>query len=270
MSCSICSRDDAESLGRALRAAAAREPGAESLNAISKRTGVRKETLIRHRDECPEAPAQVVRTAADHPSIQAEPAEPAPTSPRPLGEPPAPSLSTIRRAEIEEQCVALRVRGKSYADIAREVGIDTDTAIDAVERVLLRKRRGADAKADLVRKLELERIDRLIEGLWDRATDPAMASVDVPADTETGVRAYDGQDKAVDRVLKAMERKAKLEGLDVPTGPSMVVNVLQAPGVLDLLREVRGFLLTRAPDLLPELDEHLRGVTARRLPGRAA
>lgn len=145
-------------------------------------------------------------------------------------------------AEVERQALALRIKGKSYTDIGSALSVDPDTAMDAVERVLLRTRGKADEMAETARALEVRRCDAIIEAFWERATDPAMATVMVPADTESGAKAYDGQDKAADRLLKAMERKAKLQGLDAPTGAKVQVNVLQTPGVEGLLKAVLGAL----------------------------
>lgn len=50
--CKVCQRADALALGRALRRAQAREPGAETLSAISERLGIHKRDLIHHRDHC--------------------------------------------------------------------------------------------------------------------------------------------------------------------------------------------------------------------------
>jgi hypothetical protein len=138
-------------------------------------------------------------------------------------------------AQVERACLELRVKGKSYAHIAAEVGISEDVALDTVERALLRTRGKADSLAEAARELELRRCDAVIAAFFDRATDPAMATVMVPADNEAGCRAYDGQDKAADRLLKAMERRAKLLGLD---GPSVQVNVLATPGLQEVLAAI--------------------------------
>lgn len=51
--------------------------------------------------------------------------------------------------------------------------------------------------ADELRSLELERLDRLLLGVWSQAAK--------------------GNQGAVDRALKIMERRARLLGLDAPT-----------------------------------------------------
>lgn len=101
---------------------------------------------------------------------------------------------------------------------------------------------------------DLEQTREASLAAWSRIRDTAIAA----KDRRAAAAAQAGYDRAA--------------GIVEPGGAKVMVNVLQAPGVLDLLREVRGFLQGRAPELLPELDAHLRGVmAARRLPpGRAA
>lgn len=160
-------------------------------------------------------------------------------------------------AEVERRCVQFRVAGWDWEDIAAEVGIHWETAVDYVERVLIRTRGKADSLADKAREIELRRCDAIIKSFWDRATDPSMAKVDVPADTETGVKAYDGQDKAADRLLKAMERRAKLLGLDAPTGPAVQINI----SIGEFGRAVTAWLLARAPELRPDFAAWLGDVS---------
>jgi hypothetical protein len=146
------------------------------------------------------------------------------------------------QADVESRCMELRIRGKAYAAIAAEVGVTEETAIDAVERVLQRTRRGTDAKADLARALEVQRIDRLVEAVWERATDPTRAVAMGETLNAVEVGGYDpSQDKAIERLTKLLERRSKLLGLDTPTtGPLVQVNVLNVPGVRDLLVLVMG------------------------------
>lgn len=165
-------------------------------------------------------------------------------------------------AAIEERAVDLRIAGKSFAAIGAELGIDGDTAMDAVERVLVRTIGKADRKADLAREIEVRRCDAIIAAFWDRATDPSMVEVDVPADTESGVRKYDGQDKAADRLLKAMERRSKLLGLDAPTGPSVQVNILNSPEFNAILGAIVTALRGKHPEALADVMAVMRGQLA--------
>ncbi len=240
--CALGRRPDAPAIDAALLG------GQESLSSVAARLGLSKGALHRHRAGCLGAlgtpPATVPGTG---PAGQEHAGTPQGTSPYLLAGPnPGDDAMTAPRqlitAEVERQALALRIKGKSYTDIGSALSVDPDTAMDAVERVLLRTRGKADEMAETARALEVRRCDAIIEAFWERATDPAMATVMVPADTESGAKAYDGQDKAADRLLKAMERKAKLQGLDAPTGAKVQVNVLQTPGVEGLLKAVLGAL----------------------------
>lgn len=121
--------------------------------------------------------------------------------------------------------------------------------MDAAERVLLRTRGKADRLADHYREIELRRCDELIDAIWDRATDDSMARVEVVTDKE--IREFDLQDKAIDRVVKLMERRAKLLGLDAPAAPAVQVNILQAP----MVQEFSGALVALLAALCPEHGE---------------
>lgn len=219
--CVLADRPDRPDLDRALLALRSGRPDAESLNALHRRTGIRKANLIHHRDVCllPGSP----------PGSSQDPGIPRTGSPatEPTGSPfdglvnPGDDeMLTPRKivtAALEEEVLEMRIACKSFAAIAMAKGIAADTAREMVERRLRKSIGRGDRKAELAREMEVQRCDAIIASFWDRATDPEMAKVDVPANTESGVREYDGQDKAADRLLKAMDRKAKLLGLDAPS-----------------------------------------------------
>lgn len=141
----------------------------------------------------------------------------------------------VERTMLEDRAVQLRIAGKNYRQIAAELGSTPGACQSAVERVLIRTRGDADEKADLARAVEVQRCDALIASLWGRATNPACEIVAVPADNEAGVRPYDGQDKAADRIVKVMERRAKLLGLDEPNRVDVTTGgVPLLPGVKPL------------------------------------
>ncbi len=239
-----------------------------SIRRVAARYGVSPAAIQRHRHhiagaESPasdpgDAPTDAGRYADDSADavtlVEAEEARP-PRSrfdvPNP-GDDPKTAPRKLITADLELRCYDLRRRGKSYEEIAKIEGVHIETAMDAAERVLNRTRGKADALADRARELDLRRCDAIIDSLWDRALDPAMASVEVPANTETGFKDYEGQDKALDRVLKTLERRAKLLGLDAPTGPAVQVNVLQVAGVPELTRSLSSAVVTLFRLLAPE------------------
>ena len=99
------------------------------------------------------------------------------------------------QAERRRQALELRKAGATYDQIARQIGYANEggayKAVQAALKAVYRE------PADEVRKLELERLDRLTLALWTRAKE--------------------GEAEAIDRVLKLMDRRAKLLGLDAPT-----------------------------------------------------
>ncbi len=104
------------------------------------------------------------------------------------------SVRRVEAAERQTQALELRKRGKTFQDIADYLGYATaQGAYAAVEAAL---KRTQQQPADSVRQLEIERLDKLLDGLWDQATL--------------------GKELKVDRVLAIMDRRAKYLGLDKP------------------------------------------------------
>lgn len=112
---------------------------------------------------------------------------------------------TIEAVERERKALAAALSGKSFDDIATEVGYSNrGTAWRAVQRAL---KRTIQPAADEYRAIELMRLDGLLLALWPRA-------IGSPASEDQEATAPDYQ--AIDRVLKIAERRAKLLGLDAP------------------------------------------------------
>lgn len=100
----------------------------------------------------------------------------------------------IAATERQRQALELRKAGVGFQAIADRLGYsDHSGAYRAVKSAL---KKTLQEPADEVRALELERLDKLLLGLWPRATS--------------------GNDRAIDRVLKIMQRRANLLGLDAP------------------------------------------------------
>lgn len=97
-------------------------------------------------------------------------------------------------AEKRRQALELRKAGVGYEQIALKVGYSGPGAayreIHAALREITRE------PAEELRTLETERLDRMLMGLWEKARS--------------------GDLKTVDRVLRIMERRSRLLGLDAP------------------------------------------------------
>lgn len=102
----------------------------------------------------------------------------------------------------DSAAVALRLAGASYPEIAEALGMESEsTARRAVERDLAL--RAADAepeKRELLRAQSGARLERLLRGLWQKATNPNDPE-HLPA---------------VTRALAIIDRHTRLYGLDAP------------------------------------------------------
>jgi hypothetical protein len=119
-------------------------------------------------------------------------------------------------AERRVQAFELRKGGASYRAIGRALGVSEAQAHRDVMGRLSQLAKLEEGAADDVRKLELERIDGIILGHYGRA--------------------QNGDDKAARVVLQAMERRAKLLGLDAPVKQELTGKDGAALIALDALR----------------------------------
>lgn len=104
--------------------------------------------------------------------------------------------SPRRLSAVERQADALELRkaGVTLAAIAERLGYRGPSSADSAIRAALKKT--LQPPADEVRELEIERLDALLLALWPQARQ--------------------GNQGAIDRVIKIMERRARLLGLDAP------------------------------------------------------
>lgn len=112
------------------------------------------------------------------------------------------SKTSKRRLEARERWIAaleLRKKGLTFDAIAQELGYagrqQSYTAVMKALKETLRE------PSDELRSLEAERLDTITDALWGDAKR--------------------GDTGAIDRILKIMERRAKLLGLDVPKDESL-------------------------------------------------
>ena len=111
------------------------------------------------------------------------------------------STRKVKAAIREAEAVRLRLEGASYREIADLLGYQGPSgAFRAVERGL--SKLCPVERIELLRRMELSRLDRLMRALWPKA--------------------LQGDYGAIDRVLAIMARRAKLLGLDAPAKASFV------------------------------------------------
>lgn len=90
------------------------------------------------------------------------------------------------------QALELRKAGQSYTAIAQALGYRA--RVGAYKAVMAALKKTLQEPADELRKVEVERLDDMLGEMWEKRDRPLY----------------------IDRILKIMERRAKLLGLDAP------------------------------------------------------
>jgi hypothetical protein len=106
------------------------------------------------------------------------------------------NAARIAAQEKRQRAVTARRMGLSYAQIAHQIGISKSAAYKAVQKALTDVQSEIDAAALLLRAQEMDRLDAMQAAAW-------------PA-------AIKGEGSAIRDVLRVMERRAKMTGLDAP------------------------------------------------------
>lgn len=106
------------------------------------------------------------------------------------------SQRTIEAQERRAKATALRKMGWSYGRIATQLGMTKSSVHKAVTKALTESQKHLDGEADLLRTQELDRLDDLQSFYW--------------------MDASKGNTKAGLQIIRVMERRAKLLGLDAP------------------------------------------------------
>jgi len=115
------------------------------------------------------------------------------------------TISFIKRHEHRSRVMTLRIKGHTFEQIgqimAEEEGRDTPYSKQAifktVSNMLEESRQLLDDEVEVLRAIEADRLDLLMQIPFKRAIE-------------------EGDLRSIDRVLKIMERRAKLLGLDRP------------------------------------------------------
>lgn len=101
-------------------------------------------------------------------------------------------LNWAKRRQI---AIDMRMEGHSYEEIGSALGTDRAAAYRLVKRVLDGLNKTNSDNVEHMRNLDLMRLDQLQQGIWHQAVELG----DIPS---------------IQTVLKIMERRAKLAGLD--------------------------------------------------------
>jgi hypothetical protein len=122
----------------------------------------------------------------------------------------------IEAAKRRTEAMELRIAGATYTQIAERLGCTKQRAHAIVTEEMEKLTRARTAAAEALVALESERLDRVQLGVWSRA---------VKGDLD-----------AVNALLRLMNRRAKLLGLDTPTAMNIGVNKM-APVMLNIVEE---------------------------------
>jgi hypothetical protein len=110
---------------------------------------------------------------------------------------PASRAQRAKTAQRRTEAIKLRLAGVDFDTIATRLGYASrGAACTDINRALEQAVAEQTASADVLRHEELQRLDRLQAGLWTAAAG--------------------GDTKAVDSVLRIIDRRCKLLGLDAP------------------------------------------------------
>lgn len=104
--------------------------------------------------------------------------------------------NTEQIAERRVKAFELRKKGNNYREIARELKVSPATIVLDVKAVMKELVKEQQKEAEGYRVLELDRLETLQVKMWEQVEK--------------------GDQGAVDRVLRIMERRARLLGLDAP------------------------------------------------------
>lgn len=147
------------------------------------------------------------------------------------GRPRPPSEETL---QLEHDVLTLRRSGVGIVKAAEQLGVPRSTAASALKRALSRTMQVPAAE---LRDLESDRLDHLQLGLW--------------------AKALRGDTQAVDRILRIMERRARLLGLDHADGLAERALQLEAEKV-----RLVALAFGRALDAVELSDEQRQTMTA--------
>jgi hypothetical protein len=141
---------------------------------------------------------------------------------------------------VERRALELRLAGRTYDELADELECAPSMARTIVDRALTRSGT-RNEKAEQLRTIEVARCDAIIASFWERATDKSRSTTQVTPGGADGIDVdkYDpSQDRAAITLLKAMERRASLLGLDAEKRSGVNISIVQHPDFAGITRVV--------------------------------
>ena len=136
----------------------------------------------------------------------------------------------LAQRTVATNILRLRKMGYDARQISDELDIPFDRVSNIIKSALKSLSKEMKGQAEEIRSLELTRLDELQTAIW---TD-----------------CMDGKLTAIDRVLKIMERRSKLVGLDAPERLD-----IKADMKLEHMKEAKERLMSKILDMVPEDEE---------------
>ena len=140
----------------------------------------------------------------------------------------------VAQRTTAKNVLKLRKMGLDAQQISGELDMPLDRVKNIISNALKALAKEMKGQAEQIRSLELTRLDELQTAIW--------------ADC------MDGKLTAIDRVLKIMERRSKLVGLDAPERLD-----IKADMKLEHMKEAKDRLMAKILDMVPEEEEEAVG-----------
>ena len=133
----------------------------------------------------------------------------------------------LSQRTVASNILRLRKMGHDAQRISDELDIPLDRVNDIIRAALKRLTKEMKSAAEGIRSLELSRLDEMQTAIWQDC--------------------MDGKLTAIDRVLKIMELRSKLVGLDAPDRLDVKTDIR-----IEQMNEAKDRLMSKILDMVPE------------------
>ncbi|MDI6898856.1 MAG: helix-turn-helix domain-containing protein [Methanolinea sp.] len=149
------------------------------------------------------------------------------------------SKRSLVSEEKRQRALDLRRAGVPYRDIAREIGVSPGQAYKYVVSGLRQIRERNAELAEDVRTLERLRLDNLFQHAFNAV--------------------LQGDLSAIDRCIKVMDRRARMDGLDAPSRSEVTASLTSTPEWIELRTKILN-VLEKFPGAKEQLIRELQEV----------
>ena len=133
----------------------------------------------------------------------------------------------LAQRTVASNILRLRKMGYDANRISDELDIPLDRVSSIIKSALKKLSKDMKGAAEEIRSLELSRLDEMQSAIWNDC--------------------MDGKLTAIDRVLKIMERRSKLVGLDAPERLNVKTDIK-----IEQMNEAKDRLMSKILDMVPE------------------